>query len=75
MVVYDRLTKMAHFVPTTEKTLAEGVMRLFQDNIWKLHGLPKSIIMDRGAQFAVGMMKELNNMLGINIKLSTAYHL
>jgi len=66
---------MAHFVPTTEKTLAEGVMRLFQDNIWKLHGLPKSIIMDRGAQFAVGMMKELNNMLGINIKLSTAYHL
>ena len=75
MVVYDRLTKMAHFVPTTEKTLAEGVMRLFQDNIWKLHGLPKSIIMDRGAQFAVGMMKELNNMLGIDIKLSTAYHL
>jgi len=66
---------MAHFVPTTEKTLAEGVMRLFQDNIWKLHGLPKSIIMDRGAQFAVGMMKELNNMLGIDIKLSTAYHL
>ena len=75
MVVYDRLTKMAHFVPTTEKTLAEGVMRLFQDNIWKLHGLPKSIIMDRGAQFAVGMMKELNNILGIDIKLSTAYHL
>ena len=75
MVVCDRLTKMAHFVPTTEKTLAEGVMRLFQDNIWKLHGLPKSIIMDRGAQFAVGMMKELNNMLGIDIKLSTAYHL
>jgi len=66
---------MAHFVPTTEKTLAEGVMRLFQDNIWKLHGLPKSIIMDRGAQFAVGMMKELNNILGIDIKLSTAYHL
>jgi len=66
---------MAHFVPTTEKTLAEGVMRLFQDNIWKLHGLPESIIMDRGAQFAVGMMKELNNILGIDIKLSTAYHL
>jgi len=54
------MTKMAYFVPTTEKTLAEGVARLFQDNVWKLHGLPESIIMDRGAQFAIGMMKELN---------------
>jgi len=38
---------MAHFVLTTEKTSAEGVVRLFWDNIWKLHSLPKSIIMDR----------------------------
>ena len=51
---------MAHFVPTTEKTLAEGVARLFWDNIWKLHRLPESIIMDRGAQFVTEMMKELN---------------
>jgi len=57
-----------------EKTLAEGVARLFQDNIWKLHRLPESIIMDRGAQFAAGMMKELNQMLGIDTKLLTAYH-
>jgi len=54
------MTKMAHFVLTMEKTLVEGVARLFQDNIWKLHRLPESIIMDRGAQFAAGMMKELN---------------
>ena len=65
---------MAHFVPTTEKTSAEGVARLFWDNVWKLYGLPESIIIDRGAQFAVGMIKKLNNMLGINTKLSTAYH-
>jgi len=65
---------MAHFVPTTEKTSAEGVARLFQDNIWKLHGLPESIIMDRGAQFATGIIKEWNCMLGIDMKLSTAYH-
>jgi len=50
------------------------VARLFQDNVWKLHGLPESIIMDRGAQFVAGMMKELNQMLGIDTKLSTAYH-
>jgi len=67
------MTKMAHFVLIMEKTLVEGVMRLFQDNIWKLHRLPESVITDRGAQFAAGIMKELNRMLGINTKLSMAY--
>ena len=75
LVVCDRITKIAHFMSTTEKTLAERVVRLFWNNIWKLHGLPKSIIMDRGAQFAAGMMKELNQMLGIDTKLLTVYHL
>ena len=65
---------MAHFIATTEKTLAEGLAKLFRDHIWKLHGLPESIISDRGVQFAAGMMKELNNLLGIQMKLSTAYH-
>jgi len=74
LVVVDRFTKMAHFVPTTEKTSAEGLARLFRDNIWKLHGLPDSIISDRGPQFAAGIMKELNHMLGIETKLSTAFH-
>ena len=74
MVVCDRLTKITHFVSTIEKTLAEKVVRLFWDNVWKLYGLPESIIMDRRVQFAVGIMKELNNMLGIDTKLSTAYY-
>jgi len=39
-----------------------------------LHRLPESIISDRGVQFAAGMIKELNNLLGIQTKLSTAYH-
>jgi len=47
LVVCDRMTKIMHFVPTMKKTSAEGVARLFQDNIWKLHGLPESIIIDR----------------------------
>jgi len=75
LVVYDRITKMAHFVPTMKKTLMEGVVRLFQDNVWKLHSLPESIIIDRGVQFAVGMMKELNQILGIDTRLSTVYYL
>jgi len=74
LVVVDWLTKMVHFIPTTEKTLAEGLARLFRDNVWKLHGLPESIISDRGPQFAVGLMKELNEMLGIKSKLSIAFY-
>jgi len=74
LVVVDRLTKIVHFIPTTEKTLAEGLARLFRDNMWKLHGLPKSIISDRGPQFAAGLMRKLNEMLGIKSKLSMAFH-
>jgi len=65
---------MVHFIATTEKTSAEGLARLFRDHVWKLHGLPESIISDRGVQFVAGMMKEVNNLLGIQTKLSTAYH-
>jgi len=74
LVVVDRLTKMVHFIPTTEKTSAEGLARLFRDNVWKLHGLPKSIISDMGPQFAARIMRELNEILGIKSKLSTAFH-
>jgi len=73
-VVVDRLTKMVYFIPTTEKTSAEGLARLFRDNVWKLHRLPESIISDRGLQFAAGLMGELNEILGIRSKLSTAFH-
>jgi len=66
--------KMVYFIPTTEKMSAEGLARLFRDNVWKLHGLPKSIISDKGPQFAAGLMRELNEMLGIRSKLSTAFH-
>ena len=75
LVVVDRLTKMVHFIPTTEKTTAGGLARLFRDNVWKLHSLPESIISDRGPQFAAGVMRELNAMLGIKSKLSTVFHL
>jgi len=65
---------MVHFIPTTEKTSAEGLARLFRDNVWKLHGLPESIISDRGPQFVAGLMRELNQMLGIESKMSIVFH-
>jgi len=48
LVVCDRLSKMTHFVATTEETSVEGLVRLFRDNIWKLHRLPESVVSDRG---------------------------
>jgi len=75
LVVCDRLSKMTHFVATTEGTSAERLARLFQDNVWKLHGLLESVVLDRGPQFAAELTKELNRMLGIKTKLSTAFHL
>ena len=74
LVVCDRFSKMFHFVVMTEKTMVEGLAKLFRNNVWKLHGLPESVISDRGPQFAAGLTKELNKMLGIETKLSTVYH-
>ena len=74
LVVVDWLTKMVHFIPTTEKMTAEGLAKLFRDNVQKLHGLPESIISDRGPQFAAGIMRELNRMLKIESKLLTVFH-
>ena len=74
LVVYDRFSKISYFVATTEKTIAEELARLFRDHVWKLHGLPESVISDRGLQFAVGLTKKLNKILGIETKLSIAYY-
>ena len=74
LVVCDRLSKMTHFVVTTEETSAEGLARLLKNNIWRLHGLPESMVLNRGPQFAADLTKELNRMLGIETKLSTAFH-
>jgi len=65
---------MTHFVATTEGTLAERLARLFRDNVWKLHRLLESVISDRGPQFAAELTRELNKMLGIETRLSTAFH-
>ena len=75
LVICDRLSKMTHFVATTEETLAEGLARLFRNNVWKLHRLLENIVSDRGPQFATEMSKELNKILGIETKLSTSFYL
>ena len=48
LVVYNRLSKMTHFVAAIEGTSVEDLARLFRDNVWKLHSLPESVVSDRG---------------------------
>ena len=75
LVVCNRLLKIAYFVVTTEGTSVKELARLFRNNVWKLHRLLESVISDRRPQFVVKLMKKLNKMLGIEIKLSISFYL
>jgi len=75
LVVYNRLSKMTHFVATMEGVLVEELVRLFKDNVWKLHELPESVVSNRGLQFVANLMKELNKTLGIETRLLMVFHL
>ena len=74
LVVCNRLSKMTHFVATTEGILTEELARLFRNNVWKLHRLLESIVLDRRPQLAAELTKELNKMLGIETRLSMAFY-
>ena len=74
LVICNRLSKMTHFIATTEGKLVKELVRLFRNNVWKLHRLPESVILDRGPQFTVELTKELNRMLGIEMELLTLFH-
>ena len=60
--------------PHTPLSQPEALTTLFRDNVWKLHSLPETTLLDRGPQFVADFMKELNDILGIKTKLSIAYH-
>jgi len=48
MTVVDSVSKRAHFIPTHTTVTAEGAVKLFLHQVWKLHSLPKCIISDCG---------------------------
>src|SRR5882672_10166043 len=75
MVVVDRLSKRTHVIPTISDVTAAGVAKLFQDHVWKLHGLPEEVISDRETQFVSNFTRSLSQLLGIRVAASTAYHL
>jgi len=74
MTVVDSVSKRVHFVPTHTTVTAEGAARLFLHHVWKLHGLPKRVVSDRGPQFVASFTKELYRLLGIRLSSSTAWH-
>src|SRR6202789_4453804 len=74
MVVVDSVTKTAHIIPTFITISAAGPARLFIQHVWKLHGLPRRVVSDRGPQFVAEFTRELYRMLGIKVAATTAYH-
>jgi len=74
LIVIDQLTKMAHFLPGTKEIDARQFSELFMREIFRLHGLPKDIITDRGWIFTSDLWKETTKQSGIERRLSTAFH-
>jgi len=74
VVFVDRLTKMAHFCPTTNEVSGEGVAQLFFDNIFRLHGLPAALVSDRDPRFTGKFWEALFRLLGTKLAMSTSLH-
>lgn len=73
-VVVHRLSKAAHFMTLKHPYAALDVAQLFMDNVFKLHGLPHSIVSDRDAVFTSKFWKEIFRLQKVSLLTSTAYH-
>lgn len=73
-VIVDHFSKFAHFITLPTKFNAHSLTTIFIQSIYKLHGLPKSIIYDRDPIFLNGFWQEIFKQLGRRLNYSTAYH-
>jgi len=73
-VVVDRLTKSAHFIPVRIDYNAEQLAKVYVKEIVRLHGVPLSIISDRGTQFTSKFWRKLHDELGTQLTFSTTFH-
>jgi hypothetical protein len=74
LVVVDKLTKYSYFISLEHPFTTKTIVRLFMDNVFKLHGLPLVIITDRDRIFTSQLWQELFKSLGVKLKFSSAYH-
>src|ERR1700744_1513475 len=70
----DHKGKQCHFIPTSDTVDSSGIAEIYFREIFRLHGMPRAFISDRGPQFASKMMRALLGHLGIKSSLTTAYH-
>jgi transposase InsO family protein len=73
-VIIDRLTTIAHFMPDKTKYPVVAYAELYIAHILSLHGIPKTIVLDRGPQFVSKFWSELHKFLGTKLLHSSAYH-
>jgi hypothetical protein len=73
-VIVDRLTKQAHFLPVKNRYPALSYAKIYISRILSLHGVPKTIIFDRGPQFISQFWEQLHKSMGTKLIHSSAYH-
>jgi hypothetical protein len=73
-VIVDCLTKVAHFIPVRTTYGGDKLAKLYINNILKLHGVPKSIVSDRRAQFVSKFWRSLHQALKTKLDFNSAYH-
>ena len=73
-VVVDRLTKSSHFILVRVKYMTEKLAELYISQIVRLHGVPVSIISDRGSLFTSHFLKALQHFLGTQLDMSATFH-
>ena len=73
-VIVDQLTKYVHFIPVSTRYRPHEYVKLYITHIVRLHGVPRTIVLDRGSQFTVWFWEHLHKQLGTNLVRSLAYH-
>jgi len=74
LVVVDKYSKFAHFIPLRHPFTALSVAKAFMSHVYKLHGMPSSIISDRDKVFTSNLWRELFGLAGVQLRMSSAYH-
>jgi hypothetical protein len=72
--IIDRLTKITHFLPVKTDHPVAVYAQLYIARIISLHGVPKTIVLNRGTQFVSKFWEELHKSLGTKLLHSSAYH-
>ena len=74
VVIVDKFIEMIRLKATMTNISSEGIAKIYQDEIWKLHRIPRKILSDRRPQFALKFIEEFTKALGTMRQLSMAYH-